>query len=345
MNTIAIQNIAANDIFNRLATEFKTALNNNYGEYSIRIPSRFGKGTITGINFPSGIGLFKFDVNFKDEQCFIYDGAKVHPFKFAYVLSGKLQHRFKGEDIIHCIQEGQSTILGAHRDSGNMIYFPENTRVEVILLDVNRKKFIDQIGFDLDEKDEVYQRIFADTEAVRTLYHHSQYSLKMAHLASELNTFKPTGLERVCFIGAKALELLSYMLMLYRDDEQQEEKQRIIRQKDLSRIRRVVNSIDQNLAELGTIKALAEKEGISEVKLQEGFQILFNTSVNEYIQQRRLETAMQLLNKTNKTISEIVYAIGFNSRSHFSKIFKSKYGVSPNHIRKGIKTYDRKYQK
>jgi AraC-like DNA-binding protein len=341
MNTIAIKKIAASDILNYLSKEFEASFREDYGEYRISIPAQFGEGIITGINFPSGVGLYKFDVSFKEEQCLKYKGEQVHPFKFVYVLNGELKHRFEGEDITHNILEGQSAILGAHRESSNMIHFPANTRVEAIVLDVDRKKFIDQLGFNLDDKDEVYQRIFADTEAVRTLYHHSQYSLKMAHLASELNTFKPKGLERVCFIGAKALELLTYMLMLYRDDSQHEEKQSIIRQKDLSRIRRVVNTIDQNLAELGTIRAIAEKEGISEVKLQEGFQVLFNTSVNEYIQQRRLETAMQLLRRTNKTISEIVYAIGFNSRSHFSKIFKSKYGASPNHIRKELKANDR----
>ncbi|WP_245585041.1 helix-turn-helix domain-containing protein [Psychroserpens burtonensis] len=33
-------------------------------------------------------------------------------------------------------------------------------------------------------------------------------------------------------------------------------------------------------------------------------------------------------------VSQVVYSIGFTSRSYFSKIFKEKYGITPNEYRK-----------
>lgn len=333
MNTISIKEITASDILPRLAKEFNASCKEQYGEYSLKIPAAEGGGTISGINFPTGVGLFKFDLHFKKDQRLDFCSTLVHPFKFIYVINGHLTHRFSNEEINHEIDEGQSVILGASYKSGNKIVFPANKKIQALFLDVDRKKFVEQLTFPLEEMDEIYHRIFADTNAIRTLYHHTQYSLKMAHLVNELNNFKSTGLEKTSYNGAKALELLTYMLMLYKDDSQNEEQQSILRKKDLESIKNVVRSIDQNISELDNISLLAEKEQISEMKLQEGFQILFNSTVHEYIQTRRLETAMQLILKTDKTISEIVYAIGLNSRSHFSKIFKDRYGVSPRNIR------------
>ncbi len=333
MNSIIIKGNTAKNFIQSLADNFNTASQEAYGEYSVQLPKNIGEGIITGINFPSGVGLFRFEVKFKSPQVLDFCTPSVPPFKFLYILEGELLHQFKEEDLTHEIGKNQSVILGANFESGNKIYFQENTSYSLIMLDVDRKKFVEQLTFPLKEMEEVYYKIFSDTQANRKLYHHSQYSLKMAHLVSELKTFQHKGLEKTSFQGAKALELLTYMLMLYRDDNKNEELQNIIRPADLDKINNVVLTIDKNLSILGTISALAQEEKISEVKLQEGFQLLFNCSVNEYIIRKRLETAMQLLLKTDKTISEIVYDIGWNSRSHFSKIFKDKYGLTPKAVR------------
>ncbi len=333
MKKIAIQGIAAEEIIVKLSDSFDCEWEEFYGEYSIDLPSSEGRGKISGINFPNGVGLFKFNLKLKEECCLDFCSKQIHPFKFMYVIEGSLQHQFRDENLKHKIEDGQSVILGANYKSGNKIFFPSNKEINLIILDVDRKKFVDQLTFPLEEMDEIYHQIFADTNAIRTLYHHTQYSLKMAYLVNELASFDSEGLERTSFHGAKALELLTYMLMLYRDDFKGEEQQSILRQNDLKKIKDVVRLIDQNIEEVGNISSLAKDAGIGEAKLQQGFQVLFNNTVHGYIQERRLEYAMFLLLKTDKTISEIVYAVGLNSRSHFSKIFKEKYGAPPQTIR------------
>lgn len=333
MNTIAIPTIAAKDIIPILSDQFQTGYEQQFGEYSLKIPPKIGRGSISGINFPNGVGLFKFEVQFKENQCLNFCSEKIHPFKFIYVVKGEINHQFNDEDITHEIKYGQSVILGANYKSGNKILFPKQHKIQLIVLDIDRKKFVEQLTFPLSEMNDIYKNIFSDTEARRTLYHHTQYSLKMEYLVDELLKFEVEGLEKVSYHGAKALELLTYMLMGYKDDTKSEEAQTLLKQKDLIKVKNVVNYIDKNISELGNISSMAENENISEAKLREGFQILFNSSIHDYVQTKRLETAMQLLLKTDKSISEIVYAVGLNSRSHFSKIFKERYGVSPNTVR------------
>ena len=59
---------------------------------------------------------------------------------------------------------------------------------------------------------------------------------------------------------------------------------------------------------------------------------MFDLTVNKYMQQVKLDAAKDLLITSDHNISEIVNLIGLNNRSYFSKIFKEKYGVSPNYF-------------
>tara|TARA_B100000953_G_scaffold297388_1_gene292110 strand:- start:349 stop:1365 length:1017 start_codon:yes stop_codon:yes gene_type:complete len=333
MQTIKIAETSAKSLLKELASVFETDYTENYGEAYIEFSNEHGDGIISGINFPNGVGIFRFETKLESDTCLDFHGDMVHPFKFIYVIEGRLDHRFRDEDIVHHIEKDQSVIIGANRGSGNKIMFPGGFKVSAVVLDVDRKKFVEQLTFPLEDMDDIYHRIFADTNAMRTLYHHTQYSLKMSHLIQELRDFTTPGLERISYHGAKALELLTYMLMLYREDSKPEDHQNVLRPKDLEKVKQVIFQIDKNISELGNINSLAQSVEITETKLQEGFQILFNCTVHEYIQRKRMETAMLLLLKTNKTISEIVYEIGLNSRSHFSKIFKEKYGMTPTAVR------------
>lgn len=64
------------------------------------------------------------------------------------------------------------------------------------------------------------------------------------------------------------------------------------------------------------------------------FKRLFNTSPAKWLIDKRLDYAQLLINTTEKTISEIVFESGFENSSHFSRVFKEKFGASPLHYRK-----------
>lgn len=53
-------------------------------------------------------------------------------------------------------------------------------------------------------------------------------------------------------------------------------------------------------------------------------------TVSLFIREARLQKAEQLIRKFDYSISEIVYSIGLNSRSYFSRIFKDRYDISPS---------------
>ncbi|PZR12906.1 MAG: AraC family transcriptional regulator, partial [Flavobacterium psychrophilum] len=57
---------------------------------------------------------------------------------------------------------------------------------------------------------------------------------------------------------------------------------------------------------------------------------VLNMSVTEIIETRKLVEARQLLIHTNKTISEIGFELGYNEKSHFTRVFHKKTGLTPS---------------
>jgi AraC family transcriptional regulator, exoenzyme S synthesis regulatory protein ExsA len=66
------------------------------------------------------------------------------------------------------------------------------------------------------------------------------------------------------------------------------------------------------------------------------FKAIYKTTPGKWLLHRRLENANLLLNSTSKSVNEIAFECGFENSTHFSRVFKEKYGLSPVHFRKGI---------
>ena len=54
----------------------------------------------------------------------------------------------------------------------------------------------------------------------------------------------------------------------------------------------------------------------------------------EYLTERRVEKAKQLLKNTDKSIADISEAVGYKEPHYFSMIFKKSTGITPKNYRK-----------
>lgn len=61
-----------------------------------------------------------------------------------------------------------------------------------------------------------------------------------------------------------------------------------------------------------------------------------NLSFGEYIRKLRIEKAVQLLETTGLSLTEIAYLTGFSDQSHFNRIFKKQMGMQPSVYRKSL---------
>lgn len=100
----------------------------------------------------------------------------------------------------------------------------------------------------------------------------------------------------------------------------------------------VIEYIRSNYRKNITVEELAIVSGSSKSKLHSIFKEETGLSPVKYLNEYRLSVALRFLEDTNMNVGEIAVKAGFYDLFHFSKMFKSKYGVSPKNYRK-IKKY------
>lgn len=79
-----------------------------------------------------------------------------------------------------------------------------------------------------------------------------------------------------------------------------------------------------------TVEELSRELGMSRVHLYKKLQALTGKSPIEFIRSLRLQHAAQLLEKSQLTVSEIAYKVGFNNPKYFARYFKEEYKMLPS---------------
>src|SRR5690606_32049757 len=74
---------------------------------------------------------------------------------------------------------------------------------------------------------------------------------------------------------------------------------------------------------------LSEISGLTEYKLKEGFKQVYGTTVYGFVLYKKLEMALEQLEKGELQVKDIAYEIGYENPSHFISAFKKKYGITP----------------
>lgn len=82
-----------------------------------------------------------------------------------------------------------------------------------------------------------------------------------------------------------------------------------------------------------SVEDLAADMHLSRVQLYRKLKTITGSSPVELLRTARLNRGYQLLLSTDKTISEVAYAVGFTAPSYFTKCFKDEFGQSPTELK------------
>ncbi|WP_027380676.1 helix-turn-helix domain-containing protein [Chryseobacterium daeguense] len=91
--------------------------------------------------------------------------------------------------------------------------------------------------------------------------------------------------------------------------------------------------IEAHLFSQAGVQELAEKTNLSVSSFKREFKKIYHDSPGNYIKNRRLERAAELLVISEERISDIAFDCGFNDPANFTKSFHSKYNISPTNYR------------
>lgn len=89
-----------------------------------------------------------------------------------------------------------------------------------------------------------------------------------------------------------------------------------------------------------TINDICENIGLSKTHLSKLFLQEEGVTIHQYIIEMRLDMGANLLKFSNESITTIAEYLCFNSQSHFGKVFKDKFGITPQKYRNEHKIID-----
>jgi AraC-like DNA-binding protein len=93
---------------------------------------------------------------------------------------------------------------------------------------------------------------------------------------------------------------------------------------------KVKSITEDNMGEPGfSVEKLSTEVGISRAHLYNKLLALTGKTPVEYIRIMRLRRAAQLLGKSQLTVMEVAYKVGFNDPRYFTKHFKNEYKMTP----------------
>jgi AraC-like DNA-binding protein len=78
-----------------------------------------------------------------------------------------------------------------------------------------------------------------------------------------------------------------------------------------------------------TVADLARAAGLSQAHFSREFRRAFGESPHQYLLTRRLERAAALLRNTDRTVTDICFAVGLESLGSFTTSFRRVHGAAP----------------
>ncbi|MDF2661623.1 MAG: Transcriptional regulator, AraC [Paenibacillus sp.] len=133
-----------------------------------------------------------------------------------------------------------------------------------------------------------------------------------------------TNLETEC----RVLELLLSAFQSFFD----EPKRTSLSTDEIHKIKRVREIVLECMANPPSLVELSRMVGLNDNKLKIGFKELYGTTVFGYLREKRLETALRLLQQGDLNVNETSLAVGYSNPSYFSEAFREKFGVNPGSL-------------
>jgi AraC-like DNA-binding protein len=104
--------------------------------------------------------------------------------------------------------------------------------------------------------------------------------------------------------------------------------------RDLAALRQVRDRIDREYAQPLDVEALARGVHMSAGHLSRQFRLAFGESPYSYLMTRRIERAMAMLRRGDRSVTEVCFDVGCSSLGTFSTRFTELVGMPPGAYRR-----------
>ncbi|WP_329886559.1 AraC family transcriptional regulator [Pseudoramibacter faecis] len=297
-------------------------------ESNYRISRDMLIGTYDNVEVVPGLVLTISDFVAYDDIEMTTTHADLNLFQLSFCMEGQMEWIYKKDGIIYpfCIGAQQSQVrYGVIQECKSKI--EKNRRFQSISITVEEGAFgsiissIRERGALFDMNKSLPARLYTYTPNVAKI------------LAEIIGCHLPDDLKKI-YLHGKVFELLA----VYCDEvicrSPRNDFGIRISSNDYDALLKARDIISKKHAHPLTISELAKAAAMNEQLLKEGFKHCFGVTVNEYIVQKRMETAQMLLKKGQYTVHDVAWMVGYSHTGYFINLFRKHYGISPGEMLK-----------
>lgn len=339
MRTITLQSSDLKDGFEKIQQQTGGNFTHHLNEYELTFNGKLGSGIIRGLALKGGLTYLEFDMDLHLDVDFVSQSSSFPPLCFAYCSKGAITHHFSSQPASKTKIDNFQTAVLTNREQGvNVIRFKKDTPIKTSIILVNRLASDSQLPSAVLNK-ELQTKFIGKGPSTNSIAV-SSYNLKVAEKVQELAAVKETGLVRSLIVEGIVHMMLAYEIKQHDIDVNNTTMNTgNLTVRELAHIREISTLINNYPQKQYTVKELCLKSGLTPAKLQCGFKLMHDTTVNNYIKNVRVKLAEHLLKTTDMNVSEVVYSIGFTSRSYFSRIFRERFQCSPSEYKYNTQVY------
>ena len=305
------------------------------GMYSLNLGDETGKGQVRCICFNQFMTSLEVDVILSRNTLVSLGAGDTDVLYFIYCLEGNCSHRFDDQIEFLEIDSLRPIVVASNEGIISQLLIRENERLHFNLIRIDRVRYLQEFMGSSQDFDFKLRELLEVVDGNDNRYHFGRHNLRMGHYVKELeHSARNNDLSSLLqFKGLSNLILADQIAQFFQEIRNEGESTSLT-QRELHIIDELSDFIINYPEMQHSIKSLCDKGGISSAKLQEGFKLMHDLTVSNYIRNIRLKKAEHMIRTSDLNISEVVYSIGLTSRSYFCKIFKAKYKCSPKEYRK-----------
>ncbi len=326
MKTIQITGTNLNQSIQVLKETIGGTIAHGVKEMTLNIDSELGYGSINGMQLKGGISFIQFNATFTEDIKITFETPRQCLVNFAYCSEGQLEHSFNGKLERTTLNVFETGILSNITQTQNTLHFKKDEKISACIISVNTK-FGDERTYKINTQ--LKERFISN--ATEDIAFVSSPNLKIAERVKQLQAIKQEGVVKTLLIEGLVHVILALEIEQHKKDIYKlNHNTGSLTHKEMQDVKELSDFIN-NFPETNlTVTELSHKIGLTPSKLQEGFKLMHGRTVNDYIRDVRVTKSEELIKTTDMNISQILYTLGFSSRSYFSKIFKAKYNCSPS---------------
>lgn len=142
---------------------------------------------------------------------------------------------------------------------------------------------------------------------------------------------KPFSLRLLDVQIKRLLEAQTLLKEKYASDIYASTREIVKNRKDQEFLDKLIEIIDENIDDNDfNVNILCQRLGFGRTNLYKKIKSVTGNSLGEFIRSIRLKKAAKLLVSQDISISEVIFMVGINSNSYFTKAFKAQFGITPS---------------